>query len=100
MAFPGFTAADFKVFDIAGFAPRMDAIRTRIRPKLEAAGRDLVPDVSRIGGAPAFTHVAKHAPEASATVRLRSTGTELLLEVADDGPGFDLAAAADWARNH
>jgi uncharacterized protein YktB (UPF0637 family) len=61
MAFPGFTATDFKVFDIPGFAPRMDAIRTRIRPKLEAAGRDLLADVSRIGGAPAFTHVAKHA---------------------------------------
>ena len=35
MAFPGFTPADFKVFDIDGFTPRMEAIRTRIRPKLE-----------------------------------------------------------------
>jgi len=59
--FPGFTASDFKVFDIPGFKPRMDAIRTRIRPKLEAAGRDLLPDVSRIGGADAFLHVARHA---------------------------------------
>jgi uncharacterized protein YktB (UPF0637 family) len=39
----------------------MDAIRTRIRPKLEAAGRDLLPDVARIGGAEAYVHVAKHA---------------------------------------
>jgi uncharacterized protein YktB (UPF0637 family) len=61
MAFPGFTASDFKVFDIAGFTPRMDAIKTRIRPKLEAAGRDLLADVARVGGAPAFAHVAKHA---------------------------------------
>jgi uncharacterized protein YktB (UPF0637 family) len=61
MAFPGFTASDFKVFDIAGFKPRMDAIKTRIRPKLEAAGRDLLADVARVGGAPAFAHVAKHA---------------------------------------
>jgi uncharacterized protein YktB (UPF0637 family) len=38
----------------------MAAIKGRIRPKLEAAGRDLVADVSRIGGAPAFVHVAKH----------------------------------------
>jgi uncharacterized protein YktB (UPF0637 family) len=60
MAFPGFRASDFKVFEISGFKPRMDAIRTRIRPKLEAAGRDLLPDVSRIGGEEAFTHVAKH----------------------------------------
>jgi uncharacterized protein YktB (UPF0637 family) len=56
----GFTPADFKVFDIPGFAPRMAAIKGRIRPKLDAAGRDLVRDVSRVGGAPAFAHVAKH----------------------------------------
>lgn len=61
MAFPGFTAADFKVFEVPGFAPRMEAIKTRIRPKLEAAGRDLLPDVGRIGGGLAFAHVAKHA---------------------------------------
>src|SRR5215472_8648993 len=61
MAFPGFTPADFKVFDIDGFTPRMEAIRTRIRPKLEAIGRDLLPDVGRIAGDQAFAHVAKHA---------------------------------------
>jgi uncharacterized protein YktB (UPF0637 family) len=61
MAFPGFTAADFKVFEIEGFAPRMAGIKSRIRPKLEAAGRDLVPDISRIGGAQAYAHVARHA---------------------------------------
>ena len=59
--FPGFTAADFKVFDVQGFKPRMEAIKTRIRPKLEAAGRDLAPDVARIGGGEAFAHVARHA---------------------------------------
>ena len=59
--FPGFKTSDFKVFDIPGFKPRMEAIRTRIRPKLEAAGRDLLPDVTRIGGADAFAHVARHA---------------------------------------
>jgi uncharacterized protein YktB (UPF0637 family) len=61
MAFPGFTASDFKVFEISGFAPRMAAIKSRIRPKLEAAGRDLLPDVARIGGGEAFIHVARHA---------------------------------------
>ena len=59
--FPGFKASDFKVFDIPGFKPRMAAIRTQIRPKLEAAGRDLLSDVTRIGGADAFVHVARHA---------------------------------------
>jgi uncharacterized protein YktB (UPF0637 family) len=61
MSFSGFTASDFKVFDIPGFKPRMAAIPTRIRPKLEAAGRDLLTDVSRIGGGEAFVHVARHA---------------------------------------
>src|SRR3989338_5301041 len=61
MAFPGFTPADFKVFDIEGFTPRMEAIKTRIRPKLEAIGRALLPDVARIGGNQAFAHVARHA---------------------------------------
>ncbi len=61
MSFPAFTAADFMVFEIDGFAPRMDAIRRRIRPKLEAVGRELQPDVRRLGGSEAFAHVAKHA---------------------------------------
>ena len=60
MSFSGFTPSDFKVFDIPGFKPRMEAIKTRIRPKLEAVGRELLPDVARIGGATAFAHVAKH----------------------------------------
>ena len=42
MSFTGFTPSDFKVFEIAGFKPRMDAIKTRIRPKLEAIGRELL----------------------------------------------------------
>lgn len=61
MSFSGFTPSDFKVFDIPGFKPRMEAIKTRIRPKLEAVGRELLADVARIGGAAAFAHVAKHA---------------------------------------
>ena len=61
MSFTGFTPSDFKVFEIPGFKPRMDAIKTRIRPKLEAVGRELLPDVARVGGAEAFVHVARHA---------------------------------------
>jgi uncharacterized protein YktB (UPF0637 family) len=49
------------VFEIDGFVSRMDAIKRRIRPKLEAAGRDLLADVGRIGSTPAFAHVARHA---------------------------------------
>ena len=61
MSFSGFRTSDFKVFDIEGFQPRMDAIKTRIRPKVEAVGKEMLPDVTRIGGGPAFAHVAKHA---------------------------------------
>ena len=61
MSFTGFTPSDFKVFDIPGFKPRMAAIKMRIRPKLEAVGRELLPDVTRVGGGEAFIHVAKHA---------------------------------------
>jgi len=60
MAFRGLAPADFTVFDIEGFKPRMEAIKTRIRPRLEAMGRDLVPDVARIAGGEAFAHVARH----------------------------------------
>lgn len=61
MGFRGFTAADFEVFEIPGFAARMAAIKTKVRPKLEAAGRDLLPDLTRIGGTEMVAHVARHA---------------------------------------
>ena len=60
MAFTGFAASDFRVFDLQGFQPRMSAIRAQIRPKLEALGAELLPDISRLTG-DAFAHVAKHA---------------------------------------
>ena len=56
-----FGAADFKVFEVTGFAQRMSEIRARIRPKLETLGQRLVPEVGRAIGAEAFAHVAKHA---------------------------------------
>lgn len=61
MAFTGFTPADFKVFDLKGFQPRMTAIRAQIRPKLEALGAELTPELHRIAGGETFAHVAKHA---------------------------------------
>jgi len=56
-----FGPADFKVFDVEGFRARMEAIRTRIRPKLEALGKTVTPGVSRCAGGDTFAHVAKHA---------------------------------------
>jgi uncharacterized protein YktB (UPF0637 family) len=56
-----FTESDFKVFEIDGFAGRMNAIRSCLRPKLESVGRSLLPDVAYVTGAEAFAHVARHA---------------------------------------
>ena len=56
-----FGSADFKVFDVKGFQPRMGQIRARIRPKLETLGKSLAPAVARSVGGDTFAHVAKHA---------------------------------------
>src|SRR6185436_4673255 len=54
MAAPAFAVADFKVFDVTGFQPRMAEIRERIRPKLEAFGHSLAPAIARATGGDAF----------------------------------------------
>jgi signal transduction histidine kinase len=41
----------------------------------------------------ALQNASKHAPDAHVDVRLRQDATGLHFEVADDGPGFDLATA-------
>jgi uncharacterized protein YktB (UPF0637 family) len=56
-----FRAADFAVFDVRGFQPRMAQIRTRLRPKLEALGHSLAPAVGHSVGGEVFAHVARHA---------------------------------------
>lgn len=61
MAIEPFTAEDFQVFDLPGFAERMAAIRSRIRPKLEQLGQSLVPPLARVAEVEVFPHVARHA---------------------------------------
>lgn len=61
MASGSFTASDFRVFAIEGFQPRMQSIRSRIRPKLEAVGKSLLPNVGRAAGSEVYAHVARHA---------------------------------------
>ena len=56
-----FGPGDFRIFDVKGFQPRMEEIRARIRPKLEALGKSVGPGVARSAGGEAFAHVAKHA---------------------------------------
>jgi signal transduction histidine kinase len=43
----------------------------------------------------ALQNIAKHAPDAAATVRLTGGGGLLVLEVADDGPGYDVDAGRE-----
>jgi uncharacterized protein YktB (UPF0637 family) len=61
MPSPAFVAADFKTFDVKGFKPRMNEIRSRVRPKLGAFGESLALSVSRSVGGEVFAHVAQHA---------------------------------------
>jgi uncharacterized protein YktB (UPF0637 family) len=56
-----FGSADFKVFDVKGFQARMEQIKTRVRPKLDAFGHALSPGIQRATGEETFAHVAKHA---------------------------------------
>lgn len=59
--FTGFTQEDFDVFAIDGLDPRMEAIKTVVRPKLEALGHHFSPSLSIATGNEMFFHVAKHA---------------------------------------
>lgn len=59
--FHGFTQEDFDVFCIDGLDQRMDAIKSIIRPKLEALGQHFTPLLSMSCGNEMFYHVAKHA---------------------------------------
>ena len=52
---------DFDTFVLDGFAPRMDAIKTSLRPKLVAIAERLCPRVSEVAGRAVYVHVAKHA---------------------------------------
>lgn len=59
--FTGFTQDDFDVFTIPGLEPRMDAIKERIRPKLEFLGTHFSKHLTLQLGEEVYAHVAKHA---------------------------------------
>ncbi|MGP4074202.1 YktB family protein [Piscibacillus sp. B03] len=59
--FTGFTQKDFDVFKIDGLDERMEQLRGRLSPKLEAIATDLEPTASSLTGDEMFVHVAKHA---------------------------------------
>ncbi|MEO6628049.1 MAG: ATP-binding protein [Aquihabitans sp.] len=41
----------------------------------------------------ALQNAAKHAPDADVSMSVIQSGGDLVFEVSDDGPGFDVAAA-------
>lgn len=61
MEFSGFTKEDFNVFTIEGFEERMEALKSKVRPKLEILGNHFAPTLTTITGDEIFSHVAKHA---------------------------------------
>lgn len=61
MDFPGWDRDAFAAMEVAGFQQRMEAIRTRVRPKLQAIAEQLAPELSRRMGVPLHPHVAQHA---------------------------------------
>jgi uncharacterized protein YktB (UPF0637 family) len=61
MEFNGFTKEDFDVFSIDGFEERMEALKSKVRPKLEMLGNHFSPTLTTITGDEMFSHVAKHA---------------------------------------
>lgn len=56
-----FTNTDFKVFDIDGLEPRMEALIDNTRPKLENLGTHFSEFLTELTGDEQFAHVAKHA---------------------------------------
>lgn len=61
MTVNGFTEHDFATFDIEGLENRMEAIQTRIQPKFQALGSELVDYLSAQLGNEVYLHIAKHA---------------------------------------
>jgi uncharacterized protein YktB (UPF0637 family) len=60
-AWSGFAPADFDVFGIPGFEPRMSALKALVRPKLTEIGTAIAPKLAAMIAQPVFAHVARHA---------------------------------------
>ncbi len=61
MNFAGFQQKDFDTFTIEGLGERMEAIQTRIQPKFQAIGEELVDYLSAHLGEEMHMHIARHA---------------------------------------
>ncbi|OMF37582.1 hypothetical protein BK133_05900 [Paenibacillus sp. FSL H8-0548] len=61
VSLPGFSQADFAVFQLAGLEERMAAIQNQIQPKFRAIGEQLSVDAAVHAGNEMYLHVARHA---------------------------------------
>ncbi|WP_099157948.1 YktB family protein [Virgibacillus ndiopensis] len=61
MRFNGFSKNDFDTFQIEGLDNRMEAIQSRIQPKFQQIGIELVDHLSTQLGNEMFLHIARHA---------------------------------------
>lgn len=61
MNFTGFKQKDFDAFTLEGLGERMEAIQTRIQPKFQAIGEELVDYLSAHLGEEMHMHIARHA---------------------------------------
>lgn len=94
--YPGVLADQGLAAALRGLISRIP-LHARVEVEPNLIGRRHDPDVEAglyFLALEAVTNCQKHAPEADVTVALRSEsgGRQLVLEVHDDGPGFDLGA--------
>ncbi|RLL45195.1 DUF1054 domain-containing protein [Oceanobacillus piezotolerans] len=61
MTVQGFRKVDFETFHIEGLDERMEAIQSRIQPKFQEIGEELVNFLSANLGNEVYLHIAKHA---------------------------------------
>ncbi|RDW18428.1 DUF1054 domain-containing protein [Oceanobacillus arenosus] len=82
MAFTGFSKQDFDTFQINGLDERMEAIQTRIQPKFQKIGNELVDYLSAKLGNEVYLHIARHAR------RTVNPPNDTWLAIADNKRGY------------
>jgi uncharacterized protein YktB (UPF0637 family) len=82
LAFQGFNQNDFNTFTIDGLDERMEAIQTRIQPKFQELGSELVDYLAAQLGNEVYLHIAKHAR------RTVNPPNDTWLAIADNKRGY------------
>lgn len=82
LTFQGFNKEDFNTFSIEGLDERMEAIQTKIQPKFQEIGAELVDYLSAHLGNEVYLHIAKHAR------RTVNPPNDTWLAIADNKRGY------------